>query len=142
MTILAIQPDPSLIAEQGDFRARVSVKDGALLLPDELARFALQHGVRNAEDFMSFADSFPTALATFLGWTHQEVRAAAALLRKVVSQGSAMHGRAAHGEEPFRRGMGVTRGPAPRSRGAHVEGPPDPREPGAERSPPKRRTKR
>lgn len=61
-------------AEPGDLHAEV--RDGALWIPALVASEASTRGLRSAADLISFATTFPTALAGRLNWTVPEVLSA------------------------------------------------------------------
>ena len=62
----------------GDFGAAIS--GGALALPPRVWAAVGRLGVRGAEELVSYARSFPAAIAAQLGWTSQDVSTAAGKL--------------------------------------------------------------
>lgn len=66
-------------AKPGDFGAVVG--DGVLILPREIAEALAGHGVRNATEFLSYLQAFPTAIADELHWAPADVANALARLR-------------------------------------------------------------
>jgi hypothetical protein len=79
MAELPIEPH-GLDPTPGDWKA--SVSNGKLLLPTQLALAAREQGVRTAEDFLSFAEAFPSAIAFVLQWPLPQVKAATSRLRR------------------------------------------------------------
>lgn len=67
-------------AEPGDFRASVH-EASSLLLPRDVASALASHGVRNAAEFVSYVDSFPSAVAAELNWSVADVLNAVSKLR-------------------------------------------------------------
>lgn len=79
MPHLLIQPSHKLRpANPGNFN--VAVEPGYLFAPVHLAHWLASVDVRSAEEFVSFVHSFPTSVATALGWTNHDVERARDML--------------------------------------------------------------
>ena len=76
-----------LQARPGDLAA--TVQGGRLALPPELAQAFGELAVRSAEDLLAFLETYPSILASKLGWTIEDVergrRGLVERLRGVVS---------------------------------------------------------
>ena len=67
-------------ANPGNLRARC--ESGFLLLPDKVASAFAELGVRNAPELLSYLETFPSAVASKLGWEVTDVLHADKTLRK------------------------------------------------------------
>lgn len=75
---LRISAASGLRAARGDFNARLVGDE--LQVPPEIARVLSRHKVRTAEELLDRSRSFPSALATALGWTIRDLVDARAAL--------------------------------------------------------------
>jgi hypothetical protein len=75
--MLTIEPVRSSV-RRGDFGA--AVRQDKLLLPEAVAAVAVPGGVRNAAEFIAYAQAFPSAFAKALQWEITDVQHALALL--------------------------------------------------------------
>jgi|HubBroStandDraft_6_1064221.scaffolds.fasta_scaffold529700_2 hypothetical protein len=82
MPMLEIAPDSRIRASAGDFGAKV--QGDRLLVPRRLGTVLISNHLDTAEDFVSYMQSFPTALAAQLGWTVEDVVRARTRLLEVL----------------------------------------------------------
>jgi len=78
MSILKLEPANERAARPGDFNANVTTT--ALEVPEEVWQAAVGLSIHNAAKFVSYLHSFPSALATRLGWRIEDVVQARDLL--------------------------------------------------------------
>src|SRR5271166_5033479 len=60
-------------AAPGNFGATVDASNSRLLIPDDLATALASHGIRTATDFVSYVQTFPSAVAMELNWSVSDV---------------------------------------------------------------------
>ena len=70
-------------AQRGSLGAEV--RDGALYVPQDVARTIQEMGLLNAEKVLSAIDSFPSSWVALLGWEMAEVQEARGGLRKLLT---------------------------------------------------------
>jgi hypothetical protein len=68
-------------ATPGDFGGSVDKANSVLLLPEHIASFLASHGVHSASEFVSYTESFPSAIAAELDWSAADVVQALSKLR-------------------------------------------------------------
>lgn len=80
MTTLTLQPNKALRAHRSDFGA--CVRDDRVELPADVVDLLARHRVRNVSQFLNLLRTFPTGVATELGWRLVELEEARGKLIK------------------------------------------------------------
>ncbi|MBI1317849.1 MAG: hypothetical protein GC168_02735 [Candidatus Hydrogenedens sp.] len=79
---MKLQGVPGAEPPPGDFGAQVTPGDSpSVEIPEPVLSALGSLSIRSAEELLSYADSFPTAIAASLGWSPQQVQQATQRLK-------------------------------------------------------------